>query len=523
MNYIYIVLVVLLTFQSVNATEIDHNSRQVIHSPWESQFSMFPQSENGWSIIEPQIDSRLIYVSSSNGNDRNARAYRTREIKDPHAPPSSIREFKTIKEAMKLQRAGHSDWVLLKKGDEWNHAVRKISLHSGSSSSAPLVLTSYGTGVNKPIIKNTTFKVMNNSFIAIIGIDFYAETRDPNSIEFVGWGNTATFVGFQCYMAKRKLVSSILLEDNIFRFYTNNISFSGTGYAKNIVVRRNQILDSYGTHSHSQGIYAKNSLMLLEENLFDHNGWYQQSYDKLNSMAKGQATFFNHNAYLSDMTDTVIVGNIFSRASSMGLKLTSNADKKTGKNSVKAENIIIKDNFFVEGEIGISAGGNTDFNNGYRWRNISITNNVMLHIGNSQPTRRNLAWHINVNDWDGGMINNNKFLYNDNKSLKNLSGIKISGVTRNITVENNTFNNLGISSERVISKVSNEVVEDIKLRQNKIISRDGSTKNRRDLRSYLGLKQNNNGVKILVKKSKEQSKMNWDTRYTAHRINLYLK
>ena len=66
--------------------------------------------------------------------------------------------------------------------------------------------------------------------------------------------------------------------------------------------------------------------VLLEENIFDHNGWYVQQPDNTNNNSEGgQATMFNHNTYFSDSSDTISRRNIFfaiKYASKMDCKLS---------------------------------------------------------------------------------------------------------------------------------------------------------------------------------------------------------
>ena len=47
--------------------------------------------ESGWSIISPSEDSRLVYVSSSMGNDETAEYYAPRDISDVQDPSGIIK------------------------------------------------------------------------------------------------------------------------------------------------------------------------------------------------------------------------------------------------------------------------------------------------------------------------------------------------------------------------------------------------------------------------------------------------
>jgi len=489
-------------------------NQQVKHSKWENQFAMFPQDQDGWSIITPSVDSRMIYVSSSDGDDNKAKAYFSKDIPDPHNPPSNIVAFKTIGEALKLQRNGYPDWVLLKKGDEWSSAT--WNLKSGRSSDQPLVITSYGNSDKRPLINTgveTGIKISDKSFIAITGLEFYANKRNPDAAEFIGWNNVENPGGFNSFSGAQS-TKSIYLEDNVFNYYSGNITFTGWAEKKYIVVRRNQILNSYSTQSHSQGIFAGKTSLLLEGNLFDHNGWYKKKDKKLSGIAEGQATMFNHNIYLSESIDTVIVDNILNSPSSIGIKLTSNADKTEKINSVKSKNIVIDNNLIIDAEVGISAGGNTDFNNGYRWENMTIINNVMMKIGDSQQTGRTLGWHIDANDWDGGSIEGNYLLCNNNTKVTNLIGIGVVGNARNISVTNNVVYGLNPGTKKMIYASGNEHQTGVS------ISNNYNDRNS----TCAGFKYSSDAIiDEMIKSAKSQSKSTWKLENTASSFNDVVK
>ena len=478
-------------------------------------------SAEGWTIIEPQSNSRFIYVSNSDGNDEEAHPYTVSEISEPRNPPNTIYAFKSISKALTYQRAGFSDWVLLKKGDQWQ-LENTISLPSGKSSVAPLILTSYGSSTQRPVIKTGVKSgielTQSRSYIAIIGLEFYANQRDPDSVDFLGWNMVDKPGGFVSVTSNTENVESILLEDNVFKFFANNVQFNGNSKHNNIIVRRNQFLNSYSTTGHSQGLFAASASILIEENLFDHNGWYQQNYEQLNSKVQGQATYFNHNVYMGNMFDKKIKGNIFTRASCIGLKLTANPYNSQKKNVIMSENIVIDNNLFIEGEVGISAGGNTDFNNGYRWKNMSIINNVMLNIGNSQPTRRELSWQIEVNDWDTGIVNKNYMLCNINASVTNVSGINLEGMNNNIDIADNVLYGLKFTDGKTIYESNQETKVAITANGNYVESNDLQSGKCHDP-LVIFVKDKNVGLNEFIDEVKKQSRDNWDNAYTAPVIN----
>ena len=83
-------------------------------------------------------DSRLIYVSMSTGSDLN----------DGFAP---ARPKQTLAAGASLLRDGYPDWLLLRRGDEWNEGFGSFSV-SGRSEAEPIVVSSYGSGESNPSI-----------------------------------------------------------------------------------------------------------------------------------------------------------------------------------------------------------------------------------------------------------------------------------------------------------------------------------------------------------------------------------
>ena len=148
--------------------------------------------------------------------------------------------------------------------------------------------------------------------------------------------------------------------------------------------------------------------LLLEENIFDHNGWLVQSYD--NTAANGQATMFNHNIYTCAVTNTVYRKNLFMRASSIGTKFTapdaaSNLLMVTATD-VKITGLVIDDNLYIDGEICIGLSGNYSANK-YAAVAPVFSNNVFYNIGQSAPTNRGLSWGMALSDIDGGSVQGN--------------------------------------------------------------------------------------------------------------------
>lgn len=392
-----------------------------------------PKDASGWTLFTPASDSRIVYVSQTGGNDATAKTYSPGAAaigNNPFLPVGQIVPFKTIAAAFNAVRDTFPDWVLLKRGETWYESG---VVKSGRSDAYPFLFGSYGSNSQRPLLKTGkqdgfNYCCGNIRNFAAVGISFYAQTRDPDSPEFV---SDTGGVGFNIYTGSG-LTKGILIEDCMFRYYLNNV-IQGPGTTTDIVIRRSIIADNYSGYSHSAGLYTNNVSFVLEDNLFDHNGWYKQSINSDMSQAGGQATFFNHNTYFSNSHDVVFRNNLFLRPSSIGNKWISDTAAASGRN------ITIENNLYVEGELGISMGGNSV--GAYRFKNIRIANNVMLDIGRSRPTKRTLGWGLDILDWDGGTVANNYFLHNASDTVNNVHAISVLGQTgiRNITFTGNTI------------------------------------------------------------------------------------
>jgi hypothetical protein len=414
-----------------------------------SKFSIPRQDANGWSILTPSSDSRLIYVANG-GNDATAKIYTPSSTEvgaDPYKPAGAILPYSSIDAALAQARAGYPDYILLKRGDTWTRTAM-IAMKAGRSATERMVLGYYGSATARPIVKNYGVNLGHASYSALNGIQFTAARRNPKSAEFLGVAkadlNTDNNAGFDALGGYNNTVTGgLLIEDCWFDWFAGNIVQSPLTTAPvltDVIIRRNIFTNDYSTAGHAQGLYSDRASIWLEENIFDHNGWYKQGDTNFSNPAEGKATMFNHNTYFGEARETVFRNNLFLRPSSIGSKFTSNT--ASGTNVVNTWDLWIDNNLYVEGEVGISLGGNDDQNNGPRWRNIHVTNNVMMHIGRTQPTLRTLGWGLDVQDWDGGEVTGNIFAHWGDATLNNNYAIFSSGDTNDVTYSGNIIYNI---------------------------------------------------------------------------------
>lgn len=262
---------------------------------------MPPLDGAGWAVFTASPDTRTVYVSITGSNANDGLTAATPK--------------KNISNGLALLRNGFPDWLLLKKGDTWpSEGIYYLNGLSGRSAGEPMLISSYGTGA-RPLLKTIDDAIgclgAGSNHLAVVGLEFYAFTRNPADPGFVGAGaeqNNIRFVG-PC--------DNLLIEDCKFSFYTGGSIESASS---NVRLRRSIFVDNWDltTGTHSQGLFFANVLSLLVEDcLFDHNGW--------NPTVPGAAgTVFNHNIYHNATNGPITArNNIFAFASATGMQARS--------------------------------------------------------------------------------------------------------------------------------------------------------------------------------------------------------
>ncbi len=312
-----------------------------------------PKDADGWTIITPSADSKIIYVSSSEGNDSNNGL----SPEDPVA---------TIEKASSLVRNGYPDHILLKCGDVWENPY-VYRFHSGRSATEPMVISYYGDSITRPLLLIDGLFLNIDGYpisnVAFIGLEFYAWKHDPGSSDFSNKNGISVFrfVGAGG--------DNILIEDCVAR-YASIGAFDaccpdGTRFS-NVVLRRNIITHAWtdssyypetGADARISGFYASETDgILIEDCLFDHNG-----YDE--DIEGGGANMFNHNIYLQyDCSSaTIIRNNILARGSAHGVQLRGGG--------------ICSDNLFIRNSVNLNIGGEDtpyDGVNSYSYANDNV-------------------------------------------------------------------------------------------------------------------------------------------------------
>ncbi len=426
-----------------------------------------PRDADGWTIFSPSADSRIFYISQG-GSDTSGQVYAPTDTAiggDPLNPVAAVNAFETYAAAYAHARSGFPDWILLRRGDEFAFSFGS-SIRSGRAPDEPFLIGAYGSSGRSPVVKtgaSQAFGLSDLQYFALFGIDFYAHTRDPDGPDYVDGSGSS---GFRLVAGSGRSLTGVLFEGCKFRFYQNNSveKYLGTTIG-DFDIRRCLFTDNYSESSHSQGLYTSGvDGFTLEENIFIHNGWYTQQLGGGNDQDGGQATMFNHNTYFTNGTNVTFSENMFLIPSSCGTKWTAN-------DGFVAENIILDNNLFVDGEVAIGMGGNTT--EPLRFKNPIVRNNVITNIGRSQPTGRTLGWGIGAEDWDGGVIANNLLMNQPLDAITNTYGINLVGTLRNVSITGNIIHNIRFADGLNLSGGRGNDVDGMVFSENMIqISRD---------------------------------------------------
>ena len=374
------------------------------------------QDGSGWTVIAPSSDSRVVYVSSSSGNDTTGNYTLGSAITPGTAQtglPAGAIACATVAHARTLVRDGYPDWILLKCGDTFAEPIGAFNNTGGRSAAEPFVISSYGASAARPIIQpassSSSASMLTHggstvtAHIYLIGVELYNPYRDPNNVAYVHDGSgyaTSPDVQSIFWLGGG---NDILIEDCFIHFVGGGlvVQTQSGAFTSNVTLRRSIITDIYATGGHTQGTYLDTvDGMVIEECIFDHNSW--------NVVAGVNASIYNHHIYMYNQTNTLIRKNLFLRAESLSTKCMSR-----GLNV--AHDITYDNNLYFEGEVGISASysdtsGNTNAPGGGSCIvNLNIINNVFSQVDRDNPTSRGLGWGVQLTTVGSTIIQANVF------------------------------------------------------------------------------------------------------------------
>jgi cytochrome c-type biogenesis protein CcmE len=278
---------------------------------------ILPPVAEGFTKLTKSPETMVIYVSDSQGNDRN----------DGRTPQTAV---KTLARGVELVRLGKPDWLLLKAGDTWEGQSLDGIMVGGEGEDRPFVIGAYGEGARPLIIPphgSNGIKTNNHELAGLViqGLHIYGATRDPASPKFVGRPGDVEGISIRIGAGKGKFAEGVVIEDCVITHFDNNIiiaddwsRFQGEGVPGRIqvTIRRNILRFATSDDSHAIGIYLEGTRdSIVEQNLIDHNGWTPT--DGVEERNKR-----SHNIYAQWANGPITVRqNIITRAAAAGLQL----------------------------------------------------------------------------------------------------------------------------------------------------------------------------------------------------------
>lgn len=397
------------------------------------------EDANGWTEFSPSSDSDVVYVSAVDGNNTTCDSYRPSDNAwqvsgTPFEPDSGeIIPCEDFSTAYAKTATGGPDWILFKRGETFSTTGLGNIDRSGKDGDEPFLISAYGSSGDSPVIETGTSRGMTllseNHYIAIVGLDFYANDRNPGDGGSIQGGDH----GFYCYIGDSESVTSFLIEGCKFRWFQDNINFSTHASVGevDVEIRRNILADNYCPATYdSQGIWAKKlDNLLVEENYFIHNGWYIVSSGTGEDRSGGQATIWNHAIYMNSVDDLIIRRNVFADPSASNIKLTR---------QYQTTSTTIKNNLFIGGEDTVQAGNNyPTAPYDYHFANFEVQNNITTHGGRDDHTNQNDANGYKLGGLDGGGVRNNLLINVDSGATASHALAPTYSKSRNSTWENN--------------------------------------------------------------------------------------
>lgn len=465
-----------------------------------------PPAETGWTVLEPSADSRQIFVSSSSGDDMNDGL--------TEATPK-----RTVAAGLKLLRNQQPDWLRLKAGDvflpegDW-----RIETTGGPAADKKTVITSYGEGA-RPVLKNGRMWYGSSTkpltHFAMVGLDFYASYRDPDSPDYQQGSAGAMAAQFLVSDAAATGSDDWLFENNRFRYYVSNVQINGSLTSaipttlKNVTFRRNVVIDA-----EEFGLQLYNTTNgIIEENVFERNGWKNRTVQL-------------HNVYVSTAANLRVTNNIFSRGGNMSIKISGNK-----KSSIT--DFVIENNVFYRGMVGFGHGsidGSWNTQTEYSHERGVVRNNVTMKTAKNIPVSIPTAFQsigFNVGNLNDVLFESNIFAHNDEiKSGGQVFFFADPSVERsnNLTLRNNVvWNWLSTQFDQTGSYMYNANFVGNLVEQNNLPIDATYSGPSRTLGKYNVTLGGTDSDDAFLTRACELQKGNWDTRYTADEFNKYMR
>jgi hypothetical protein len=454
--------------------------------------------DQGWVQLDADNADRIVFVSSSQGDDANDGLSQSRPVR-------------SISRGKQLMRNGRADWLLLKRGDVFHEPLGQWNM-SGASSDRKMVIGAYGSG-RRPEIRPHGADLMNLGsgvrHIAFTSLHAHATQRNPSHPDFNGGYDKTE--GIWMYGSG----GDLYFDDCLFEYFNNNIvlqSRSLTERITDIELYRTTLRYSYSVGDQGfaqQGIFATRlTNVTLRECVLYHNGWSERNNDDVRTM-------FGHNLYLNGTENILIEDTIVAYGSLNGLNLRiGNKDGDVLKNAT------VRGCLFVGNANAVAVAGKQ--NRYVIGRNAKVQGNVMTHGGGAHALDGGflfVANGITLSSLNGADVRDNLLLRTEQGSGS--AAIKVQTWQRpkssNVTITDNTVYQWGENRMDVnksgVSAFNNRVGW----------SADRFVDASRTLNGYVNARTDRNNMRAWVDRASSMRLGDWDNDFMAAPAVKYLK
>ena len=252
--------------------------------------------DDGYTALRPSADTRVVYVSSSQG-------------RDSHSGLSENKPKATLEAGLALVRDHHADWLLLKRGDQWDAARGFMIDKSGRSPSEPLLVSAYGQGP-RPQIRGsvrigTGYRATSGvHHVALTSVHIHLVHRDPKGPSFNPTGDPVGLTIAEGGESRAPIaVEDVLVEDVLVDFggviVQADLDAEGKHRVRNVRFRRTVIKDAY-QDSRAFGMFLHGvDGLLIDECAIDN---VQQR-----QVPSADPTFEDHSIYLQTTNRNAII------------------------------------------------------------------------------------------------------------------------------------------------------------------------------------------------------------------------
>ncbi|MCC5887228.1 MAG: hypothetical protein JJT88_12420 [Gammaproteobacteria bacterium] len=416
LTFLAVAILLLGMNAPANAQQPEPPSLVMLDGQAYHDFTQLPLTPSGWTDFEAMVsspgysDSRVVFVSSSNGSDAAGQVYGVEDVEfDEHGvfqPKGVISPYRTLAAAYAQIRGGFADILLLSRGDEWAEGFTRTGagrIKSGRSVQERHIITSYGSG-ERPRLVSAMIDARDASYSVVAGLKLYENDWRTS-------GRALDITG---------AVNHQLYEDMRFHQKNEDKLQGGSDGITNVAFRRN-FYSHYQAHDGFMYV-ARADRVLFEENVY-FEPWQKGHPDETRH---GRHLYLSPSGAGDDknaLTNLELRGNIFFRAERGGI------DGRAGG--------VIYNNLSLQSSNSFGGHGGSQGS----IQSVQFVHNVMMQGTPNDGTSNDLI----LRNIDGGVVSNN--IWTDPRGISSRTSTNVilvggSGdvsIARNIDISQNVI------------------------------------------------------------------------------------